>query len=163
MIELSDSQRAQYFQRSYTSVDGLWFMKVEEKYDFDTALDLDRNVWKVLPKIQARTLIKLGNLGRGLETLREALETKLDLEGYKFSIEKGNGKREFTIYVTECPWVNLMKSSQRKHLAEKVGETICTEEYPVWASEFGEHIDFSLEGMLCGGAQCCIMKFVETI
>ena len=46
-------------------------------------------------------------------------------------------------------------------MLEKVGEMICAEEYPVWASEFGERIDFTLAGKLCGGSKCCIMKFTE--
>ena len=32
MIELNDKQIAEYFYRCYTSVDGLWFMKVEEVF-----------------------------------------------------------------------------------------------------------------------------------
>ncbi|NLE90228.1 MAG: hypothetical protein GX602_04765, partial [Dehalococcoidales bacterium] len=56
MEELSDRQISQYLQRSYEAVDGLWFMKVEEKLGFDTALEIDGEVWKVLPKIQARML-----------------------------------------------------------------------------------------------------------
>jgi len=54
MLKLTDKQIVEYFKRSYTAVDGLWFMKVEEIYGFDTALDIDEEVWKVMPKIQAR-------------------------------------------------------------------------------------------------------------
>ncbi|GAF84732.1 unnamed protein product, partial [marine sediment metagenome] len=56
MIELSNRQIAEFWHRSYASVDGLWFMRVEERYGFDAALDIDNEVWKVLPKIQARML-----------------------------------------------------------------------------------------------------------
>ena len=45
-----------YLLRSCAAVNGLWFMKVEEKYGFDAALDLDAAVWAVMPKIQARQL-----------------------------------------------------------------------------------------------------------
>jgi hypothetical protein len=54
MLKLTDRQIADYFHRSYTAVDGLWFMKVEAACGFDTALDIDTGVWKVMPKIQAR-------------------------------------------------------------------------------------------------------------
>jgi hypothetical protein len=56
MTKLSSQQVAEYFNRSYKAVDGLWFMKVEEKYEFDVALELDNEVWKVMPKIQARMI-----------------------------------------------------------------------------------------------------------
>jgi len=44
MTKLSSQQVADYFNRSYNAVDGLWFMKVEEKYGIDAALDLDNEV-----------------------------------------------------------------------------------------------------------------------
>ena len=56
MTKLSSQQVAEYFSRSYKTVDGLWFMKVEEKHGFDAALELDNEIWKVMPKIQARMI-----------------------------------------------------------------------------------------------------------
>ncbi|MCJ7722279.1 DUF6125 family protein, partial [Candidatus Bathyarchaeota archaeon] len=53
---MSSQQVADFFNRSYKAVDGLWFMKVEEKYGFDAALELDNEVWKVMAKIQARKI-----------------------------------------------------------------------------------------------------------
>jgi hypothetical protein len=41
---LSLQQIADYFNHNYNPVDGLWFMKAEEKYGFDTALDVDNEV-----------------------------------------------------------------------------------------------------------------------
>jgi len=46
MAKLSDEQKTEYFRRSYTAVDGLWFMKVEERHGFEEALRLDEAVWK---------------------------------------------------------------------------------------------------------------------
>jgi hypothetical protein len=37
-MSLQDKDVREYFHRSYTAVDGLWFVKVEEKYGFDKAL-----------------------------------------------------------------------------------------------------------------------------
>ncbi len=39
MFELNDKQVADFFRRSYTAVDGLWFMKAEEKHGFEAALE----------------------------------------------------------------------------------------------------------------------------
>ena len=58
MTEFTDKDRAEYYHRCYKAVDGLWFVKTEEKFDFDTSLELDRDVWEVMPKIQARFLKK---------------------------------------------------------------------------------------------------------
>ena len=88
MIELSSKQIAEFWHRSYASVDGLWFMKVEEKYGFDAALDVDNEVWKVLPKMQARMMKSMGGTGDGIDGLFECLTTKLNLEGFKFEAKK---------------------------------------------------------------------------
>ena len=69
MTRLTEEQKTEYFRRSYTAVDGLWFMKVEEAYGFDNALDIDDEVWKVLPKIQARMLKGLTETGDDLESV----------------------------------------------------------------------------------------------
>ncbi len=88
MTKLSSQQVADYFNRSYKAVDGLWFMKVEEKHGFDAALELDNEVWKVMPKIQARMIQSFLGLENGSEALLESLVTKLELEGFKFKAEK---------------------------------------------------------------------------
>ena len=81
MTDLTDEQKAEYFRRSYTAVDGLWFMMVEEKYGFEAALKLDEAVWKVLPKIQARTIKAMMKLPSGLEGLQEAVAARLSPGG----------------------------------------------------------------------------------
>jgi hypothetical protein len=44
MDSLTDQQICDYSHRSYKAVDGLWFMKAEEKYGFNAALDIDKEV-----------------------------------------------------------------------------------------------------------------------
>lgn len=156
MGKLTDKQLADYFHRSYTAVDGLWFMKLEEEYGFDKALEIDKRVWEVLPKIQARKLKSILNAGDGLEALEECLTTKLDLEGFKFETEEYD--EGFRIIVLKCPWHELMVKSGREELSGKVGNVICNTEYPVWASEFG-NIEFELKEQMCEGSNCCTLDF----
>jgi len=159
MIRLSNKQIAEYFHRSYTSVDGLWFMKVEGKYGFDAALDIDNEVWKVFPKIQARLLKSLGKTGDGIDALFECLTTKLTLEGFEFEAEKIGNRGDFKITMNECPWHNLMIKSGREKLSGRVGTLICNTENSVWASEFGENIKFELKDQICQGATSCVLQF----
>jgi hypothetical protein len=157
MAVLSDEQVAKYFHRSYQAVDGLWFMKVEEKYGFDTALQMDKEVWKVMPKIQARMIKFMLKIDMGEAALRESLETKLALEDFKFKVEQGeNG---FLIRVSDCPWHNLIVKSGREKFAEKVGTAICGVEYSVWVSEFDENMQFRLNAQKCKGAETCVLEF----
>lgn len=162
MIELTDRQIAAYFQRSYTAVDGLWFMKLEEKTDFDTALEVDAAVWKVMPKIQARKLKELTGLAAGLDALRQCFVSKLRIEGYAFEVADRPDGPGFEIAIARCPWVDLLVKSGRQHLADKVGRTICTTEHSVWASEFGKNIRFEFGQRLCAGCSTCVPRFHAT-
>ena len=159
MSELNDKQVAVFYRRSYTTVDGLWFMKVEEKYGFEAALDVDNEVWKVLPKIQARMMKSMCEKGGGLEALRECLVTKLTLDGFKFTTEKYIDNRGFRLIIEKCPWHDLMVKSGRENLSGQVGTVVCNSEYSVWAAEFDDKIRFKLQDQLCKKAETCIMKF----
>ena len=159
MIELSDKQVSEFFHRSYTTVDGLWYMKVEEEYGCDAALEIDNEVWKVLPKIQARMLKSIGKIENGMEALFECLTTKLILDGFNFKTEKTENGSGFRVIIDRCPWYDLMVKSGRELLSGKVGSRICNTEYSAWASEFDNDIRFELQSQLCKGSESCRLQF----
>lgn len=156
MINLTDKQVAEYFRRSYTAVDGLWFMKVEEKYGFDAALQLDEAVWRVLPKIQARAMKSMASLENGLDGLYEGITTRLVLEGFEFKAEKDS--EGFRVLIERCPWHDLMVKSGRENLSATVSNIICDIENSTWANEFGV-AKFDREARICNGSQRCILLF----
>ncbi len=163
MTDLTDKQKAEYFRRSYTAVDGLWFMKLEEKHGLEEALQLDKAVWEVLPKIQARTIKAMMSLDYGLDSLRVAIAARLDLEGFEFRLDRReNG---FLVIVSKCPWHDLMIKSGRENVSERVSDLICSVENSVWASEFShdgsENLRFEQEERICQGAKSCRLKFCE--
>jgi hypothetical protein len=157
MDKLTDKQIIEFFHRSYKAADGLWFMKIEEKYGFDAALETDKEVWKVMPKIQARMIKAMVGKGEGEAALLESLTAKLSLEGFKFKVEQNeNG---FQIKISDCPWHNLMVKSGREKYSAKVGTTICNVEYAAWASEFDKNMQFTLRNQKCKGAEHCTLDF----
>jgi hypothetical protein len=157
MDYLTNRQIIEYFHRSYKAADGLWFMKVEKKYGFNVALEIDKEVWKVIPKIQARMIKSMLGKGKGEAAFLESLTAKLSLEGFKFKAERReNG---FRIQISDCPWHNLMVKSGRKKYSGKVGTTICNVEYSAWASEFDENMQFTLQTQKCKGSEHCILDF----
>lgn len=159
MEPLTDQQIIEYFRRSYRAADGLWFMKVEEKYGFDCALQLDLEVWKIVPKIQARMIKSMLHLGDTRDDLVNSLKTKLFLEGFKSTEEKI--KNGFKIKIIDCPWHNLMIKSKRLKFSGKIGAKICNVEYYVWVSEFGGKFKFKLEAQKCKNSKYCIFSFIK--
>ncbi len=164
MAHFTDKDRAEYFHRSYKTVDGLWFVKTEEQFDFDTALDLDKEVWKVMPKIQARFLKKKFGVDKGIDSLGKCFSKKLELDGFEFEVEKSRskdaGNDRINFVISRCPWHEIMERSNRTRLSEKVGGVICKTEYGVWAPEFGPDIKFEFgKKRICQGDPRCILSF----
>jgi len=161
MTELTDKQKADFLRRSYIAVDGLWFMKIEEKYGFEAALEIDREVWKIFPKIQARLLKSLTKKEKGIDALVECYTTQLALENFTFRTEESeNG---VSVIIEKCPWHELMVKSGREKLSGRIGDVICQTECETWAREFGEEIGFKSEGRICKGETCCIIRFEKSI
>jgi len=158
-MTLDEKQKLDFFHRCYTAVDGLWFMKMEEKYGFDAALEMDEEVWNVMPKIQARKLKKMLNRDNGLEDLFACLSEKLSLEGYRFRHLELSGTHGFCIHVDSCPWYDIIVKAGREHLSPRIGPRICRAEYSVWAGEFGKDIRFELKNSICTGGKFCELAF----
>ena len=159
MIELDDKQIAEFYYRSYTSADGLWFMKIEDKDGFDVALEIDNEVWKVMPKIQARMLKPLVKTDNAIEALMECVTTRLTLEGFGHQAENIGNNGSFKIIVNRCPWRDLVVKSGRGNLSEKIGTTVCNTIYSAWASEFDNNITFELQRQMCQGSETCVFQF----
>lgn len=159
MTQLTGEHATEFFRRSYTAVDGLWFMRTEAQYGFDAALDLDAEVWAVMPKIQARMLQEMTGQREGLASLETCFTTKLRWEGFTFQsrLDESNGLLEITI--EECLWLKLMLKAGRAHLAAKIGSRICAGEYAAWAAEFGPDITSEVPHNMCQGAAACLLRF----
>lgn len=159
MAELNDKQKTDYFYRGFAAVDGLWFMKVEEKVGFDKALEIDNAVWSVLPKIQARKMKELKKAGNGLDALFDCFSERMKLEGMTFKVEKS--EKSFRLIIGNCPWHEVMKKSGRGHLSAKVGSTICPSDYGGWAKEFGCKFHLDEQNRICCGSKLCVLHFNE--
>ncbi len=158
-MKLCKNDIIDYYYNSYVKADGLWFLKVEEKYGFDKALEIDNEVWKILPKIQARFLKDRLDLKEGIQSLYECLEAKLELDNFNYNISKAGESLEVMIF--RCPWHNLMQKSGRESLSGKIGSLICNTEYSVLAKEFGAGIKLKISERICHGSSKCKLTFTS--
>lgn len=143
---------SEYLKRSYFAVDGLWFMMVEKEFSFDKALKLDADVWRVLPKIQARKVRELLEIkGNGLVDFLEAIKVKFDAEEYEIDINQQ--AQEIQIAIHKCPWYDILVKANREHLSAKIAEAICFLELKVWADEFGLEFE-PIDGRCISGNLC---------
>lgn len=160
MARFNKKQIEQYLHRSYTAVDGLWFMKVEERFGFETALEIDQEVWKVMAKIQSRALksILAGPAG-DTPDLQTAFSAKLRLDGFRFRVHTSNNG--FSITIPTCPWLEYLAKSGRLAYAERIGSAICGSEYPAWTREFGDSHALKFNSRICKGDKVCRIDFIK--
>jgi predicted ArsR family transcriptional regulator len=145
---------SEYFKKCYIAVDGLWFMMLEKTDSFEKALEIDGRVWEILPKIQARKIKELLKLETATEEdLISALKFKLEAEDFVSELLRKNSQINITI--KKCPWLALLKKSDREHLAERISDVICSVEYGVFAGEFMEDMDFKVISRQCSGDKVC--------
>ena len=156
MAEMTPDEKAEYFARSFLAADGLWFLKAEERHGFEDALAIDEEVWKVLPKIQARMIKSMKGIENGLEGLCRALSHRLSLQKFVFKLEVDEESLRAT--VDFCPWQDLLVQSGRTHIAPRVGKVICSAENRCFAQEFDVHA-FHHQSMICQGDSQCILVF----
>jgi hypothetical protein len=155
-----DRALVDYLRRSYQAVDGLWFTMVEERQGFEEALEVDESVWRVLAKIQARKAREVsGHTGNGPEDLAACFGLKLTADGHEFEVRIDDRGVGFVIHA--CPWLALLRKSDRTDLALRIARTICPTEGRTWCAEFGGQYDFEMPVMACEGEPRCEMRFAR--
>jgi len=71
--------------RDMWTVDGLYYLGIEDKFGVEAATDIDRKVWEVMGKIEARKLKKLFDIsGDDIASMIKALR----LSGWTLDLEK---------------------------------------------------------------------------
>jgi hypothetical protein len=95
-------------------VDGLYFLRIEEKFGMATATDINVKCWEYLAKIEARSLKHMFSLESNLEGLSKALRlTSWTLDHPSKEIELKDDILVFRI--TDC---HTQKTRREKRLAE---------------------------------------------
>lgn len=80
--------------RNMWSVDGLYFIGIEERWGTEAAIEVDRFVWEVMGKIEARRIKRLFDInGSDVATVIEALKYSgwtMDIEDKEIILENKN-------------------------------------------------------------------------
>lgn len=155
MQEIDGEIITQYFKRSYFALDGLWFVVVEKNSSLKKALKIDEQVWRVLPKIQARKVRKLLNLKENtVQNFVKALEVKLKAENYQY--KKKITEENLHLLIKKCPWHQIIRKSGREHV---LPNNICRIDFQTWGDEFHLGLKVKIGTHICGGDANCEIHF----
>jgi hypothetical protein len=143
LLELSKEKLANllFLQlRNMWSVDGLYFIGIEERFGVDGATDVDRYVWEVMGKIEARRLKEImGIYGSDIPSMIKALRISswaLDLEEKEIIFDDYRA-------VLRNPNCRVQKTRLKKQLGEFPCKLVRWHYLKRFAREFNENIDVS--------------------
>ena len=149
-----------YLRRSYTWVDGFWFLEVERYLDsFDEVLEIDVQAWLQITRQQAKLAQKLLNLSKSdVPAIIETLKVKWLVDGHSYELGKVDESKG-SVVIRMCPWFETMKRSGREHLAGRVCCAVCPPLYQTWATTINPKVKVEMSKFLGKGAEGCAIGF----
>ena len=104
------------YAKNWLAHDGCWFLAAEEKYDMDTAMQLDAKSWERFAVSEARRIMKAFDIppDGGLKALEEAFKYRLYAAINKQKVEWVNDKT-MTFRMIEC---RVQKTRRQKNLPD---------------------------------------------
>jgi len=156
-LEIKPEQMQELRRGALTAIDGLWFMAVEKRYGFDTALKLDLEVWKDYGHVLLRRITRMLGLTidptcpPDLSTINFLMETICHVDGTQ--CEGTVCGDEIVFRVHHCSWWdNLSRSGRESHVpCEFVDNTIFRD----WLVAIDPGVDFEITHSLPRGDDHC--------
>jgi Family of unknown function (DUF6125)/L-2-amino-thiazoline-4-carboxylic acid hydrolase len=156
-LEITPRQLDELRKGALTAIDGLWFMAVEKKHGFDTALELDLEVWRSYGRVLLKRLSRM--LGftidpenpPDLATINFLLETLCRVDGTECEGEVAGDEAFFRVH--RCSWWdNLSKSGREDHIpCEFIDNTIFLD----WLKAIDNAVEFEITHSLPRGDDHC--------
>lgn len=123
------------YSKNVITIDGLWFINIEERFDLDTAIDIDIKVWERYGVTEARRLKRVLNIGEGggIPALVKALNFQIWVPGMDYEFPEVTEK-SVVFNVTDC-------TPQKARIRDKRGEFPCKPVGVALFKKFAETID----------------------
>ncbi|MHA1803650.1 MAG: DUF6125 family protein [Promethearchaeota archaeon] len=159
--DLTVEDKLFYFERNFTTLDGLWMIETENELGFERALKLDIIVWQLLYKINFRRLIKYLTLqDRTLQDLLNILFFCFEAEGYDYEIIK-NEKNEALMVLKSCPYIEAMeRNPERRDKMAFICKDMCIPFFIPAIEEFNPKISLKRSTFIGLGDSECDFHFI---
>jgi hypothetical protein len=160
MKDLTTQDKLFFFERHFFTLDGLWMIETENKLDWDTALEIDLDVWKKLLKIifrRIKTYLKID--GNTLSDLVKILTFRWAAEGWDYTIENLK-KNEIHIEIRKCPYKSAMDRNPERHdKIPLICNNMCRPFYKDIVSSFNSEIKVNRDNFMGLGDELCDFSF----
>ena len=105
------------FAKNWLAHDGCWFLAAEERFDMETAIELDACSWKRFAAAEARRIMTTFNIpaNGGLEALEKALSLRLYAVINSQRTEWSNDRQHLRFFMDVC---RVQEARRRKGLPD---------------------------------------------
>ncbi len=121
------------FARNWLAHDGCWFLAAEERFDMQTAMDLDANSWKRFAAAEARRIMATFNIPPegGLKALERALGLRLYAVINAQRMEWSDDRKHLRFFMDVC---RVQETRRRKSLPDFPCKSVGIIEFETFAS-----------------------------
>ncbi len=117
-MELTKEQLDELRLGALTAIDGLWFLELEKRFGFETALEADLEVWKHYGIILLKRLSRVKGIdfhsgNKSMDLVHFFLSTMCRVDGTECACDiRDDDTLDFT--VLRCPWWENLKKAGRE-------------------------------------------------
>lgn len=121
------------FAKNWLAHDGCWFLAAEERFDMETAIDLDARSWKRFAAAEARRIMATFKIpdGGGLEALETALNLRLYAVINTQRIEWSDDRKRLRFFMDVC---RVQEARRRKGLPDFPCKSVGMVEFETFAA-----------------------------
>jgi len=160
MREVSKEDKLFYFERNFFTLDGLWVIETEKETNWETALKIDRAVWRKLLNIIIRRIKEYLKIETNtLKDLVEILTFRWSIEGWEYNIMK-NENNKVLIEIHKCPYKAMMDRNPERHdKISSICRKMCIPFYKEVAQDFNSKIKLERNKSMGLGSNICDFYF----
>lgn len=134
------------YAKNWLAHDGCWFLSVEEKYNIETAIEIDTESWRKFTVVEASRLIEFLGLGKnsGVAGLAKALRFRLYATVNEDEVIIGEDGKTLEYRVKTC---RVQSARRRKGLTDFPCKSVGIVEYGLFAKTIDAR--FETEAVSC--------------
>jgi hypothetical protein len=149
------------YAKNWLAHDGCWFLAAEQKYDMQTAIELDTESWRVFTVVEAKRIMEFLELGThsGLAGLQKALRFRLYATVNEDEIVVNEAEKTVEYRVKTC---RVQAARRRKGLTDFPCRSVGLVEYGLFAKTIDERFEMqciSCPPQITAPDHYCIWRF----
>lgn len=127
------------FAKNWLAHDGCWFLAAEERFDMQTAIELDAGSWKRFAAVEARRIMTTFSIPAdgGLEALERALSLRLYAVINSQRTEWSDDRKRLHFFMDVC---RVQEARRRKGLPDFPCKSVGIVEFETFASTIDPRI-----------------------